>query len=327
MDIGQTVSANHRRVERGVTIPDYQTLMLPLLKLTGDGHEHRVRDSIEQLAKEFHLSDVEQNELLPSGRQPTFDNRVHWAKTFLAQAGLLEATRRGHFRITERGKEALQKSPAKINVEFLSQFPEFLEFKTRGKVPKTNDQSHSPDTAPLTTVTETPDEILRNTIKRMEDALAGELLQRILNAPPAFFESTIVSLLLNMGYGGSREEAGRAIGKSGDGGLDGVIDQDQLGLDRVYVQAKRYKTENAVSEPEIRAFSGSLGAAKANKGVFVTTSYFTKPAYEFAEKHPFKIVLIDGSQLAALMIRHNVGVRLIETMHVKRIDEDFFSDE
>lgn len=311
-----------------MTIPDFQTLMLPLLKLASDGKEHQIRDTIEQLASEFHLSDDEQNELLPSKHQPTFDNRAHWAKTYLAQAGLLEATRRAHFRITQRGKEVLQKPPAKINVEFLSQFPKFLEFRTGTKVQKTNHEPNSLITATsTTTVIETPDEILRNTIQSMEDALGSELLQRILNSPPAFFESTIVTLLLNMGYGGSREDAGRAIGKSGDGGLDGVIDQDQFGLDRVYVQAKRYKTENAVSEPEIRAFSGSLGAAKANKGVFVTTSYFTKPAYEFAEKHPFKIVLIEGSQLAALMIRHNVGVRLIETMHVKKIDEDFFSDE
>jgi restriction system protein len=153
------------------------------------------------------------------------------------------------------------------------------------------------------------------------------LLQRIANSPPAFFESLIVTLLLSMGYGGSKQEAGRAIGKSGDGGIDGVIDQDPLGLDRVYLQAKRYKSDLAVSEPEIRAFSGSLGAAKANKGVFVTTSYFTKPAIDFAERHPFKMVLIDGTQLAELMIRHNVGVRIADTLHLKKIDEDFFLDD
>jgi restriction system protein len=153
------------------------------------------------------------------------------------------------------------------------------------------------------------------------------LLDRVLAAPPSFFEELIVSLLLKMGYGGSREDAGRAVGKSGDGGIDGVIDQDPLGLDRVYLQAKRYKLDLPVSEPEIRGFSGSLGAAKANKGVFVTTSYFTPPAQQFAEKHPFKLVLIDGVQLAALMIRHDVGVRTAETLHVKKIDEDFFGDE
>ena len=173
----------------------------------------------------------------------------------------------------------------------------------------------------------TPDELLRRTVTSIEAALSAELLERILNAPPAFFENLIVTLLLSMGYGGSREEAGRAVGRSGDGGIDGVIDQDPLGLDRVYLQAKRYKVEASVSEPEIRAFSGSLGAAKATKGVFVTTSTFTRPAYDFAERHPFKMVLIDGKQLTALMIRHNVGVRTTETLHIQKIDEEFFSDE
>lgn len=183
------------------------------------------------------------------------------------------------------------------------------------------------ETATVPLHAETPDELLRVTVKHIEAALKKELLDRILAAPPAFFERLIVALLLAMGYGGSREEAGKIVGRSGDGGIDGVIDQDALGLDRVYVQAKRYVAENAVSEPEIRAFSGSLGAAKANKGVFVTTSYFTQPAQNFAERHPFKIVLIDGERLAALMIRHNVGVRIDETLYLKKLDEDFFADE
>ena len=173
----------------------------------------------------------------------------------------------------------------------------------------------------------TPDEILRNTIADIDAALSSELLDRILAAPPLFFEELIVTLLLRMGYGGSRKEAGKAVGKSGDGGIDGVIDQDPLGLDRVYLQAKRYKLDTPVSEPEICGFSGSLGAAKATKGVFVTTSYFTQPAREFAERHPFKMVLIDGAQLATLMIRHDVGVRTADTLHVKKLDEDFFGDE
>jgi restriction system protein len=175
--------------------------------------------------------------------------------------------------------------------------------------------------------TQTPDELLRSTVKQIETALRKELLDRVLVAPPKFFESLIVTLLLAMGYGGSREDSGQSVGQTGDGGIDGIIDQDALGLDRVYVQAKRYAIENAVSEPEIRAFSGSLGAAKANKGVFVTTSYFTQPAQSFAERHPFRIVLIDGEQLAILMIRHNVGVRIDETLYLKKVDEDFFIDE
>ncbi len=250
-----------------------------------------------------------------------------WAKTYLVQAGLLEATKRAHFKITDRGKKSLAEGPPRIDVEYLSQFAEFVQFKERGRLPGTEASTNVGETPSVPLQSETPDELLRSTVKQIETALKKELLDRILAAPPAFFESLIVALLLAMGYGGSREEAGKIVGRSGDGGIDGVIDQDALGLDRVYVQAKRYVAENAVSEPEIRAFSGSLGAAKANKGVFVTTSYFTQPALNFAERHPFKIVLIDGERLASLMIRHNVGVRIDETLYLKKMDEDFFGDE
>jgi restriction system protein len=259
-----------------------------------------------------------------------FANRTHWARTYLAQAGLLETPRRAYFRITPRGREVLKDNPERIDVGLLSKFPEFLDFKTRAREPKSEPlPTAMPPVAarPEQLAAATPDEILRDTVKDLERSLSSELLQRVLSAPPAFFENLIVTLLLSMGYGGSREDAGRAIGKSGDGGIDGVIDQDPLGLDRVYVQAKRYKADSPVSEPEIRAFSGSLGAAKANKGVFVTTSYFTRPAIEFAERHPFKMVLIDGEQLTTLMIRHDVGVRVADTLHLKKVDEDFFSEE
>jgi restriction system protein len=311
-------------------IPDYQTLMLPLLRLAEDGREHRIGEVIEPLARQLGLTEDELTEMLPSGRQPVFNNRVHWAKTYLAQAKLLEITRRAHFRITERGRELLREKPERVDVRLLERFPEFNEFKQRARESQTG---LSPTTAEVTSPADastklaTPDEILRTTIADIDAALSGELLDRVLASPPSFFENLIVTLLLRMGYGGAREEAGRAIGKSGDGGVDGVIDQDPLGLDRVYVQAKRYKLDAPVSEPEVRAFSGSLGAAKATKGVFVTTSHFTRPACEFAERHPFKMVLIDGPQLAALMIRHNVGVRTAETLHVKKVDEDFFSED
>jgi restriction system protein len=310
-------------------IPDYQTLMLPLLRLASDGQEHRIGEVIEPLAKQLDISADELAEMLPSGRQPVFNNRVHWAKTYLAQAKLLEITRRAYFRITDRGREILRENPKRVDVRLLERFPEFNEFKQRARESQTG--GLSPSTAEITTSAEaklaTPDELLRGTIADIEAALSSELLNRILTAPPAFFEELIVTLLMRMGYGGEREEAGRAVGKSGDGGIDGIIDQDPLGLDRVYLQAKRYKLDLPVSEPEVRAFSGSLGAAKASKGVFVTTSYFTRPAHDFAKRHPFKMVLIDGAQLAALMIRHNVGVRTTETLHVKRIDEDFFGEE
>lgn len=309
-------------------IPDYQTLMLPLLRLAEDGHEHRISGVVKPLGKQLGLGPNELSEMLPSGRQPTFNNRVHWAKTYLAQAKLLEITRRAHFRITDRGREILRENPKKIDVRLLERFPEFNEFKTRARESQTGRSSSAEEVSAASEPRlATPDELLRATIADIEAALSSELLDRILAAPPAFFEDLIVTLLLRMGYGGSREDAGRAVGKSGDGGIDGVIDQDPLGLDRVYLQAKRYKLDIPVSEPEVRAFSGSLGAAKASKGVFVTTSSFTRPAQEFAERHPFKMVLIDGAQLATLMIRHNVGVRTAETLHVRKIDEDFFAED
>lgn len=308
-------------------IPDYETLMLPVLRVAGDGKEHRIGDVVEQLAGEFHLTADERKQLLPSGKQATFSNRVHWARTYLVQAGLLEPTRRAHFKITERGKQSLSQAPARIDNEYLLQFPEFIQFRERNHVTSTPQQAVRATAEIARPNTETPDEVIRNTVTQIETALRKELLNRILSAPPAFFESLIVNLLLAMGYGGSRKDAGQIVGRSGDGGIDGVIDQDALGLDRVYVQAKRYALENGVSEPEIRAFSGSLGAAKANKGIFVTTSYFTQPAETFAERHPFRVILIDGDQLTALMIRHNVGVRIDETLYLKKIDEDFFVDE
>ncbi len=309
-----------------MAIPDYETLMLPVLKVAGDGQEHRIGDVVDQLARDFALTEGERQQILPSGKQATFANRVGWAKTYLVQAGLLEATKRAHFKITDRGKKSLAEGPPRIDNKYLSQFAEFVQFKERGRVTGTEALTGADETATAPPHAETPDELLRGTVKHIEAALKKELLDRVLAAPPAFFERLIVALLLAMGYGGSREEAGRIVGRSGDGGIDGVIDQDALGLDRVYVQAKRYRAENAVSEPEIRAFSGSLGAAKANKGVFVTTSYFTQPAQNFAERHPCKIVLIDGERLAALMIRHNVGVRIDETLYLKKVDEDFFED-
>ena len=310
-----------------MAIPDYQTLMLPILKIAGDGQEHRISDVVDQLAHDFQLTEEERQQFLPSGKQTTFANRVHWAKTYLGQAGLLEATKRAHIRITDRGRKVLAQGPSRIDNEYLSQFTEFIQFRERNRVPGTPVSPNAAEIPVAPVQTQTPDELLRNTVKQIETALRKELLDHVLVAPPAFFESLIVKLLLAMGYGGSREDSGRIVGQSGDGGIDGIVDQDALGLDRVYVQAKRYAVQNAVSEPEIRAFSGSLGAAKANKGVFVTTSYFTQPAQSFAERHPFRIVLIDGEQLAALMIRHNVGVRIDETLYLKKVDEDFCINE
>lgn len=311
-----------------MTIPDYQELMRPVLKIAGDGKEHRISEVVSQLAQDYKLTESELEELLPSGKQTVFGNRVHWAKTYLSQSKLVSNTRWGRFTITDRGRSVLAENPARIDRKFLSRFAEFNIFVGNQKsstTPSAAERNEAEKTSE--TATKTPDELLRSTIDEMEIALASELLSRILAATPAFFEQLIVDLLLAMGYGGSREGAGRAIGKSGDGGLDGVIDQDQLGLDRIYIQAKRYSPDNPVTEPDIRGFSGSLGANKATKGVFVTTAYFTKPAIDFSERTPHTIVLIDGKELTRLMIRHSVGVRVAETFYIKKIDEETFSEE
>jgi restriction system protein len=298
--------------------------MLPVLKLAGDGREHRMSDVVHTLANQLKLTEAEREELLPSGKQPIFNNRVHWAKTYLSQAKLLISTRRAHFKITERGRTVLAENLERIDAKFLRRFDEFNVFVGSGRT----GVMPSPDVVSqvvedIAVSESTPDELLRATIKEVESALAAELIERICAASPAFFERLVVDLLLKMGYGGSRTEAGRALGKTGDGGIDGVIDQDQLGLDRIYIQAKKYDPDNPVSEPDIRNFCGSLGANKAAKGVFVTTSYFTRPAVEFAERHPYKVVLIDGDLLARLMI----GVRIVETMHYKKMDDEYFPEE
>ena len=278
------------------------------------------------------MNELQLGEMLPSGRQTVFSNRVHWAKTYLTLAKLLEATRRGYFRIAQRGRDVLSSSPDRVDNKLLEQFDDFNEFKQRTRETDTisvvSGQSGNLQTNGIVAdAILTPDEILRSAIAKIDETLSLELHDRIRSAPPTFFEELIVALLLKMGYGGSRNEAGRAIGKTGDDGIDGVIDQDPLGLDRVYLQAKRYKADNAIGAPHIQGFSGSLGVHKANKGVFVTTSYFTQQAYDFAERHPLKMVLIDGKQLAAHMIRHDVGVRTADTLYIKKLDEDFFSEE
>jgi restriction system protein len=310
-----------------MAIPDYQSLMLPVLKLASDGNEHRMSDVVASLAEHLKLTEAEREELLPSGKQPVFNNRVHWAKTYLAQARLLVSTRRAFFKITDRGRQILAENVERIDAKFLRRFPEFNAFVAGNPKAEQPASEAAPILEDKPISQSTPDELLRATIKEVENALAAELIPRICAGSPAFFERLVVGLLLKMGYGGSRAEAGRSLGKTGDGGIDGVIDQDQLGLDRIYIQAKKYDPDNAVSEPDIRNFCGSLGANKASKGVFVTTSYFTKPAEDFAKRHEHKVVLIDGDLLARLMIHHSVGVRIVETMHYKKIDDEFFPDE
>jgi restriction system protein len=307
-----------------MAIPDYQSLMLPVLTVSAAG-EVRIGDAVDRIAEQLHLTEDERAQLLPSGKQTLFGNRVHWARTYLMKAGLLESTRRGHFRITERGQQVIASHPARIDVEFLNQFPEFQEFKDRARASQTRQKLDAePLDVPPSSQTETPDEIMRAAHKQIDAALAQDLLDRIRAAPPAFFERLIVSLLLAMGYGGSAVEAGRALGRSGDDGVDGVIDQDALGLDRVYIQAKRYAEGNNIGAGAIRDFFGSLDRHKATKGLFVTTSTFSPSAKETAEFLSKRIVLIDGEHLTKLMIRYNVGCRIEEVLHIKKVDEDFF---
>lgn len=306
-----------------MTVPDFQSLMLPVLKLAAHD-EIRISDALERLADDLSLSEQDRAELLPSGRQTTFANRVHWAKSYLKQAGLVEATRRAHFKATAREAEVLASDVKRIDISFLNQFPEFQEFKQRSTVEEAPTESADVASSPRTDIAQTPDDQIRTAAQLIHDTLGREIVDRILSAPPSFFERAIVALLLAMGYGGTAKEAGRAIGRSGDDGVDGVIDQDTLGLDRVYVQAKRYQRENSVGPAAIRDFFGSLDMHKASKGLFVTTSSFSKAANETAERLGKRIVLIDGPTLAGLMIRFNVGCRREEVIEIKRIDEEFF---
>ncbi len=304
-----------------MAIPDYQTLMLPLLKVVGDGREYCLRDVVESLAREFHLTDEERQQLLPSGRNPTFDNRVAWAKTYLKKAGLIDQPRRAFFQITEKGREFLKSAPSVLNVNFLEQFTEFVAFKDNSEQNGTQQQILQPTSAQ----SETPEELIESGARTIRNELAGEILQRVKGCSPAFFERLVVELLVTMGYGGSRQDAGRAIGRSGDEGIDGVIYEDRLGLDVIYLQAKRW--EGVVGRPEIQKFVGALQGQRAKKGVFITTSDFTKEAVEYVRNIDNKVVLMNGALLSNLMIDHNVGVSLAATYEIKKIDSDYFMEE
>ena len=299
-------------------IPDYQTLMRPVLECASSG-EARISNVIEQLADKFSITAEERAAVLPSGKQTRFANRVNWAKSYLKQGGLVEITGRGRFSITDRGRAALSDKAAIINNAYLAQFKDFQAFKA-----KTNDTETPPNSADIAETESTPDEALRRAHSAITEALSAELLDRVRKAPPAFFERLIVELLIAMGYGGTSEDAGRAIGQSGDDGVDGVIDQDILGVDQIYVQAKRYAEGNNIGAAAIRDFFGALSLKKAHKGIFVTTSTFSPPAIQTARDLGSRIVLIDGAHLTRLMIRYNVGCRDEEVLHLKKIDEDFF---
>jgi restriction system protein len=300
-------------------IPDYQTLMLPLLKHTADGREHPFPSLVEEIAADFKLTDSERRELLPSSGQVVFNNRVGWARTYMKKAGLLSAPRRGVVQITERGVQVLRENPKRVDNKVLRRFPEFLEFQD----PRTPDLR--PESEALVAEQLDPRESIEAGYHRIHTQLSSELLTRIKACSPGFFEELVVELLLKMGYGGSRRDAGQAIGKSGDGGIDGVIKQDKLGLDVVYIQAKRW--DGQVGRQEIQAFVGALHGRKARKGVFITTSGFSKPARDYVGDIPDKVILIDGPELADLLIEHGVGVSTTASYEVKKMDTDYFIEE
>ena len=299
-------------------IPDYQTIMLPLLKLCGDGQEHSLRDTTEKLASDFGLSKQELEQKLPSGQQSVFGNRVGWARTYMKKACLLDTTRRAYFKITARGREVLDSNPSRIDGKFLNQFHEFRSFKAL-RHEKVDAESE------VQVELKTPEEALESAYEDLRGNLASEILQRLKSSPPGMFEKTVVELVVRMGYGGSLRDAGQAIGKSGDEGIDGIIKEDRLGLDVIYIQAKRW--ENTVGRPEIQKFAGALQGQRAKKGIFITTSDFSKEAAEYAARIESKIILIDGEQLAQLMIDYNIGVTPVTTYEIKRIDSDYFVED
>lgn len=308
-----------------MAIPDYQTMMLPLLKLASDGKKHGFRDSVEELAAKFQLSDPERQELLPSGTAPVFDNRVGWARTYLKQAGVLQSQKRGLFQITDRGKDLLRENPNRVDAVLLERYPEFRAFRLRrkdkpgeGQTPQSIFEDESQDEAPRLT----PEDALASAYKKLRKDLEVELLEQIKTASPAFFERLVIDLLVAMGYGGTRQDAGRAIGRSGDEGIDGIIKEDRLGLDVIYLQAKRW--DGTVGRPEIQKFAGALQGQRANKGVFITTSGFSREAEQYASSITSKLILVDGEMLAGLMIDHDVGVTIIGTYELKKVDSDYF---
>ena len=302
-----------------MAIPDYQTCMLPFLRFLENGQVHSLGDAEEALAAHFRLTTTERAELLPSGQQGTFKNRIGWARTYLKKAGLLEAPRRGVFKITDRGLQTLRSNPSRIDGKYLEQFQEFIDFRAAA-CPATGTVELL-DAAPART---TPEEAIEVAHQGLREQLGQELLSRVLGCSPSFFEQLVVELLVKMGYGGSRRDAGERIGQTGDGGIDGIIKEDRLGLDAIFIQAKRW--QGTVGRPEIQKFVGALQGQRARKGVFITTSAYSAEALDYVNRIDTKVVLIDGRQLTELMIDFDVGVSVSATYIVKRADSDYFEE-
>jgi len=295
-------------------IPDFQSFMLPIMTLASDGAERSLGQIRDAVAPMLGVTDEERKELLPSGTQPVFDNRVAWACIYLHRAVLLQRPKRGWYQITDRGKGVIQEAPEKIDVKFLERYKEFLEFRGKRREPKKPDHGEA--------VPANPEEALEAAYQELQENLAIELIQTIKDCSPEFFERLVIDVLVKMGYGGSRKEAGQAVGKRGDEGIDGIIKEDKLGLDIIYVQAKRW--EGTVGRPEIQKFAGALQGQRARKGIFITTSAFSSDALNYVKNIDSKIILVDGQRLAELMVEHNVGVSPVSTYRVKRVDIDYF---
>ena len=304
-------------------IPDFQAVLLPLLRVLSDEKEKTTIDTIESLASHFNLTEDERKELLPSGKQAIFDNRVGWARTYLKKAGIIESPRRGIVVITDRGIELLKSGVRELRVKDLKKYPEFVEFHT---MKRNDDSAQNQNEIDDEQFTSTPEEMLEKAYQSIRSNLAQEILQKVKTLPPLFFEKLVVDLLVRMGYGGSIKDAGKAIGKSGDEGIDGMIKEDKLGLDVVYIQAKRWAGSVPVGRPEIQKFVGALAGQGAKKGIFITTAYFSRDAIEYTPKNETKIVLIDGEKLAQLMIDYNLGVSIENSYEIKKIDNDFFGE-
>ncbi|MBN8569506.1 MAG: restriction endonuclease [Ignavibacteria bacterium] len=304
-------------------IPDFQSLMLPILKYLGDGKEYSSKDILQKVTSDFDLTPEEISELLPSGTTRVVVNRIGWALSHLKQSDLIESTKRSYYKLTDSGRSVLQQDLERIDLKFLRTLPSYL--KWRSSFSNTNSET---DTNQNNDVVEqdsrTPEELIESSYNKIKEDLVLEILDRIKKNSPQFFEFLVIDLLTKMGYGGSREEAGAVIGKSGDGGIDGIIKEDRLGLDSIYIQAKRW--ENTVPISNVRDFAGSLLSIKSKKGIFITTSNFPKGAYEYVNSIEHKIILIDGKELAELMIEHNVAVNIKSTFEIKRIDLDYFEE-
>ena len=303
-------------------IPSYEEIMLPLLNLLSDKQEHTLQEADDALAKHFKLTDLERDELLPSGQQPIFRNRLGWARTYMKKAGLLATPSRAKFIITEKGIDLLKEKPKEITSKLLKRYPEFIEFQSIKKI-KDNVIEQSFEISSIIDG-KTPEEALEYAYQKLKSELAKEVIDVVKNCTPAFFEKLVVDLIVRMGYGGSRKDAGQALGKTGDGGIDGIVKEDKLGLDTIYLQAKRW--ENSVPVKEIRDFTGALASKKAKKGIFITTSSFPQSVYDFVTQVEYRIILINGDQLADLMIEYNVGLTPINEYQVKKIDFDYFEE-